>query len=650
MNTVKKLFAFMLALALVLSLAVPAMAAEEDHTHHSITINETNTGHQYIAYQIFDGEVHWTDLDTNPTTPTEKTLANVKWGKNVDTTNAKPWKISETETVNLTFVQALKHSTVNPSYYHLYAQIPETAGTIDGKVVTDDDIAADVAEALATGTNSAHGLEFARIVTPYLLDAIIDGVDHKAVTSRENQTNVGSAEEPVMKTVNYTIENLSDGYYLVKEGEANVVGETKTSYILQLIDSVSVNPKDGDVSVAKKIIEGGEPVDACSNNVGDTITFEINATMPSNLSDFSEFKLTFVDTMSDGLKLIENSVIVYTVNGDSVVEIKNEANKFYTVTENSTVHKNFADNKNASLVVDFPDLLALKTSPNYTVNSGTTIRLTYQALVTQDAVIGGNGNANEVYLKFSNDPYSTTSTGKTPKDEVHVLTFQLNIDKVNGQSGAPLEGVTFVVSRERHGQVEYAVLDSLVRPTPPASTPETTDSGSETKPPYGGKVLKWTNWLDEQAIVDHLKAQNPDITSDNLSAQKAELLKNYGVATVLTTAPDGKIYFAGLDLGVYRLIELETVQGFNTIDPIDFEIKGSYDTVNNKATGLQIIIDKVSTNGDNDEGTVTTRVVNNPGSTLPTTGGIGTTLFYVVGAAMVLGAIVLLVTKKRMSN
>lgn len=637
MNTVKKLFALMLALALVLSLAVPAMA--EDHNNHTITINETNSGHVYIAYQIFGGNVLMTDLDSNPSTPDVKTLSNVTWGKNVDFTNPREW-----DGKNLTLVEALKNSDVNPKYYNLYAKIPATVDTpADDEFKDDNDIAAAVAAALATGTDTAHGLEFARIVTPYLLNK----EEHAAATSVENKENDGTEEDPIWRTTDYTISKLSDGYYLVKEGEANVNGETKTSYILELIDSIEVTPKDGTVTVDKKILEGGEPVDVCSKNTGDVVSFEINATLPGNLNDFSDFDLTFVDTMESGLELVQGSVKVFTVNGNSVVEVNNADNAFYTVTAGAGDHQNYKETSPASLIVDFENLFALKNSSSYTLTTGTTIRVTYDAILTEDAITGGNGTTNEVYLKYSNDPYNQQSEGRTPSDEVHVFTFQLNVKKINGKTGAALSDVTFVVYREREGHAQYAILDELAYNR---ILDEETGDSFLLGAPFGGTVKAWTKWKDEEALNKHIAATHPNATEVEKDEIKNRLLTEEGVATVLTSNSTGNIYVRGMDLGTYWLEELETNAGFNKIDPVEFEIKASYDKVNNSASDLAIIIDKVSTGGNNQEGTVTTTVVNNPGSTLPTTGGMGTTLFYVVGAAMVLGAIVLLVTKKRMSN
>ncbi len=104
----------------------------------------------------------------------------------------------------------------------------------------------------------------------------------------------------------------------------------------------------------------------------------------------------------------------------------------------------------------------------------------------------------------------------------------------------------------------------------------------------------------------------------------------------VTTPDDGKVTFAGLAAGTYVLTETETVTGFNLLtSPITV-------TVADNGT--------VTFAGDGQTASGTTvTVVNQQGTVLPSTGGIGTTLFYVIGAALVLGSGVLMVSKKRMS-
>lgn len=124
--------------------------------------------------------------------------------------------------------------------------------------------------------------------------------------------------------------------------------------------------------------------------------------------------------------------------------------------------------------------------------------------------------------------------------------------------------------------------------------------------------------------------------------------------TVDAENPSSTFEFAGLDDGSYRLTETVTPDGYNTIAPIEFTITAAHD-VTSDHPALTDLSGSVTTGeivfaSDSAAGSLTTSVQNNKGSTLPETGGMGTTIFYVVGGLLVVGAVVLLITKKRMSQ
>ena len=116
----------------------------------------------------------------------------------------------------------------------------------------------------------------------------------------------------------------------------------------------------------------------------------------------------------------------------------------------------------------------------------------------------------------------------------------------------------------------------------------------------------------------------------NDTAMKVEWVENKADATVKTTDSSGAASFDGIANGTYYLEEIEAPAGYNQLkEPVQVTVSGG-DTVA--------------------ELTVTQPVANSTGTELPSTGGMGTTLFYTLGAILVLGAGVLLVTKKRMSE
>lgn len=111
--------------------------------------------------------------------------------------------------------------------------------------------------------------------------------------------------------------------------------------------------------------------------------------------------------------------------------------------------------------------------------------------------------------------------------------------------------------------------------------------------------------------------------------------KTWPANTVLTTGQDGKIQIDGLDSGTYYLREIEALPGFNILP------------------GDEQIVITGATEGEDDTLTYTTKLVeinNQSGTQLPSTGGVGTTIFYILGGALVLGAAVLLITRKRMGQ
>ena len=431
----------------------------------------------------------------------------------------------------------------------------------------------DAAAKTETLKTEADAKAFAKAVAPYLTTA------------------AGSAN--TVTDGKYVISGLAAGYYLVKDQDGSLIGDNDsyTEYIIQVVGNVTATPKSDVPEVQKKVKDINDSTDTTKTDwqdsadydIGDSIPFQLKATLADNVSSYTTYKVVFHDTLSKGL----------TYNKDAKVYIDGTETNGFTVT--ATVN---ADGT-TTLTVSCDDVKALG------AGNSSVITVEYTAKLNENAVLGSAGNPNEVYLEYSNNPNKSeegnNETGETPKDVVIVFTYKTIINKVDSET-KPLTGAAFKLEKLIKGE----------------------DGAADT----------WTT-IKEFAVD--------------------------GTTTSFT--------FSGLDDGQYKLTETKTPAGYNTIDPIYFVIEATHDetadaptlkTLNayltdangNKQTemkdGESVNIDLGTV--DLTAGSITTTVVNKSGSELPSTGGIGTTIFYVLGGVLVLAAVVLLVTKKRMSG
>lgn len=369
---------------------------------------------------------------------------------------------------------------------------------------------------------------------------------------------------------------LNSGYYLLVD-QTTVSGDykAKNPALLQVTNdnSLDIIEKTDVPKVDKTIQEKGE---AAEGNIGDTFTFVLTATMPSTFEGYETYKVIFHDTLSKGL----------TYNNDAQVDVNG-----FTVTTGSS------ENGGTEITVTCDNVLAQGVKPN------DTITVTYTATLNQDAVIGSAGNPNEVHLEYSNNPsHGSDSTGKTPKDEVIVFTYELDVNKTDEQ-GTKLANAKFVLLNSDKTKVA------------------TVENG------------KLTGWVD---------------------VPNKENQEDWNVKSILTSNENGEFSIAGLNSGTYYLQEIQAPAGYNLLKtPIQVVIKATITNTEDKQSldKLTITVD----NGQEKDGVVSTGVVemtvkNQSGLTLPETGGMGTTAFYVLGGVLVAAAVVLLVTKRRMKS
>lgn len=231
----------------------------------------------------------------------------------------------------------------------------------------------------------------------------------------------------------------------------------------------------------------------------------------------------------------------------------------------------------------------------YGATTGSQIVVEYTATLDSDAVIGSTGNPNTAYLIFSNNP-NGTGTGKTAPDKNIVFTYKVIANKVD-EHDKPLPGAAFAL---------YKKLPTV--------------------PTNGTSYILQDN--EPYALIKEL---------------------NVGVGGKVENETRTNFEWDGIDDGEYMIKEVITPAGYNSIEPIKFTVTATHETNADDPKFTELLGGDDFT-GSVDHGTLTTNIVNHMGSTLPGTGGIGTTIFYVVGGGLMVAAAILLITKKRMEN
>ncbi len=407
----------------------------------------------------------------------------------------------------------------------------------------------------------------------------------------------------------YTISGLTPGYYLVKDQDNSLAGEydSYTKFILRVIKDETVSPKSSIPSVDKTIndtIDGtfGEHEDF---DINDTAYYKWTGKLPSNLKDYETYYYKFYDTLPTGIEYVQFEQIYLEGHDGNVVHSFYDAK---TSTQMPAGINATINGKNVEL--EFEDLWTLYPSILPTHK----IIVKYSARVTRDALIA-EPMTNSVYVEFSNDPNAEGdgSKGKTPEDVAHAFTFQINVDKYDADNkDKKLEGAEFKLYYER---TENDVI-----------------------------VKYYAQVITEEMIAEGTIINGTVVDADDLGVVYG-WTTDEDAASVLDTDSKGALSLRGLDEGIYYLKETKAPAGYNLMEtPVKIEIIPVY-----TESGDEVSVTVNYKVDDKEQDSNTVGVRNSSGSTLPVTGGIGTVIFYVLGTVLVLGAVVLLIVKKRMN-
>lgn len=467
-KTFKKLFAALLAAALVLAMAVPAFAVT-NATKGSITISKTVKDETYTIYRMFKLDSYNAESNTYSYTVESDWEGFFKTGAGG----------------NYITLDGQNHPTWT---------------------------AADENDSTTVAAFAKAALAWAK---------------QKGIQSAGTQEGNGSS---------ITFSNLDLGYYLVDSSLGALCGLNTTN------PDATIKEKNEKPEIKKEVqTSAGDWGSENNAKIGDIVEYKVEI----KVADGAQ-KYTVTDTMSKGLTF-NNSSLKVTANDAVTTD--------YTLTSTTNGFT-----------------LVLPETYVSTLTKGTTIIVTYNATLNKDAVIDGDGNANEVKLSYGNHQNTVPS-------KVTTKSYQFDLVKVDGTTNKLLDGA------------EFELADG------------------ETK----------LSFVKDTAGNYRVAAAGED------------------GATTTITVKNGKVNIYGLAGKTYTLTETKAPDGYNKL--VTSETVNLADGSKTHAT----IVGSVYKDG----GVV---VENHAGTVLPSTGGMGTTLFYVIGGGLMVAAVVLLVTKKRMEH
>ena len=502
---------------------------------------------------------------------------------------------------------------------------------------------------------------------------------------------------------NVKFANLDAGYYVIEdEGEPVPLSALMLDTVTNSAVEITLKASD---DTEKVIMTPDELVKSKANELGlgRAVNYKITQKIPDT-TGYDYYYYMINDTLSTGLTFNPETVKV-TVGGTELTE-GTDYHLYYVGDEHNTTA---ALLNGKTFIVAFDDVVAdIADETKATFVKGAAVEVTYTATVNSDAVVGVDPNNNKVNVTFSNNPdkdgkgdYDNDHPGIPKNDGNHptgdgpdkftvTYTTQVKIIKQD-KDGNKLKDVEFTLTGTAKDAVfnaeevfeidptgEYWLLNNGKYTT---TAPQTEVTLEETKggagwvemvsgDTYEGAEIrvigtkKYRPYVEatdsaktRYVIIEPNDADYASITTKYKKVKKtATEDEEYDVARTEMTDANGVIEFSQLGAGTYKLSETGVLPGYNGLADIEFKVAVTTPTFeqikegNEKATWTVTPVKNADDiTYDQENGTFKITIVNNQGTELPSTGGIGTTIFYLVGAALVLGAGVLLVTKRKMA-
>lgn len=491
--------------------------------------------------------------------------------------------------------------------------VPDTDGhTYEIYQIFTGDLSNGVLSNVKWGQNAKNDEEAVTVGAP-VPEAVLTELEEIPSTA-SNQTKLNTilkyadlgsdAIDTVTKVAPY---EAVPGYYLIKDTTITADDDAYTTYIVEVVGNIEITRKAAKPEVDKQVHDEVEDAEAGNTDgwgetadhaINETFQFKLTATLTADpdYADYETYKVIFHDNWSAGVTF-ENIVSV-NVNGNTVPK-KNGENAGY---------EDNVDAANCEMTITIDDIIPFL-GDGKALADGATIEVIYNAHLNENAEMAGSDkNQNKVYLEYSNNPNvgGEGDTGKTPKDTVYVFTYEMDNtkyhDEIADENVMADAGFNLYLA---DGETEVVLV-------------AVTDAAGEN--------------------VQYYRPINPNAVPAETPAEH------------MYSGENGQFNIKGLDAGTYVLKETVTPAGYNTCEPLTIKIEGTHSENGDNSSATDNFTMKQKT-GENtwSENQDVNQIVNKQGTTLPSTGGIGTTIFYIVGGLMTVCAVVLLVTKKRMS-
>lgn len=629
MKRLRKLLQAILVTVMTLGMCiVPVMADDETPTTYSITINNVKeNGHTFMIYQILKGTVN--------TDGTNKYFVDIEKGEDVSFTENRDFNGT-----SYTLVQSLEN---NPAF------ITDKKNDFDGlsNAATDDDKAALIASVLSkyqAEGNSTKILAFSNVV---------GGFANYADSTKGKQLTVSSTAGAT--GYSYTINNIPSGYYLIIDKTTGKNFSNSKNILISVMGAdASAIVKSDTPTLEQKVYatecEGTTTYgqyynDVADYNIGDLVRFRLYGSIPTDLADYTSNEKNYTYTFDETFDATNKSSGVFTdvtieslyiskyktldTNSKNLktLKIADESNATSTAFDKLCVKNDKESNTGFTLTLTIPSISDSSTEAQADDTTMTMEQLVtkmesdsydyfileFTAKLNSNANIGNQaGNVAKASLTYTNNYYTPTTT-TTTADPVVVFTYQLNVDKVDGEkTDTKLSGAEFYLYRL------------------------TSDNKKE--------FVKVGN----NNIVTDFATQN-DVDSDSSITVPTG-------ATKFTSNSSSTTIIKGLDSGTYYLYETKAPNTYNKLkSPKEININATKTYTQNFAgndvssllTSLTATCDNKTSDDEKVSGILTVSISNNKGSTLPSTGAEGMKLMYIIGGVMVVVAGVLFASKRK---